>query len=273
MWLKCWILVCLLWIAGCTHVNHLRDAQDSFSRAAEAEHRALFSARDGSFASRTYATGGQDLGQISAGYAAALNSLDALEGDSQAVAKLKNDRLYGNALALRALAYWRLGRMDEARKSAAAALANGLDPGSRDFALMTALPALADNDSAHSEIHAAGGSKIALDSILKKLNAAEAQLCTADRSVAVDHPIRIYLALSALAALRNVVAACDKQHPSEPVKSLECFKGGEVKRDERAKAYHERLVREFKVDASTLLPFVLGVPMATAAGANPCPRP
>lgn len=270
MRLKCAIVLCLLWITGCAHVNHLRDAQESFSRAAQAENRALFSARDGGFASRTYATGGQDLGQISAGYAAALSSLDALENDSQSVTKLKNDRLYGNALALRALAYWRLGKHAEARQSAAAALANGLEPGSRDFALMTALPGLADNDSAHAEIH---GSKASLQSILKKLNAAEAQLCSADRSVAVDHPIRIYLALSALAALRNVVAACDKQHPSEPVKSLECFKGGEVKRDERAKAYHERLVRELKVDASTLVPFVLGVPMATAAGANPCPRP
>jgi len=44
-----------------------------------------------------------------------------------------------------------------------------------------------------------------------------------------------------------------------------------VVREERIRAYHDRLVHDFKLDAPTLMPFVLGVPMAKA-GADPCPQ-
>src|SRR5262245_65250379 len=76
-------VLCLLWLAGCAHVNHLRDAQESFSRAADAENRIAAAPSDAVF--RSSAAAANDAGQISAGYTAALLSLDNLEQDREAV--------------------------------------------------------------------------------------------------------------------------------------------------------------------------------------------
>jgi|SRR5262245_8630731 len=260
-------VLCLLWLAACAHVNHLRDAQETFSRTAEAENRMANAARDDLF--RSSATGANDAGQISAGYTAALLSLDKLEQDSEAVAKLKSDRLYGNVLALRAMIYWRLQKYDKAAEEAKKALASDIEKGSRDFALMMALPGLVASDQARAQILASTQENIPLDSIFAKLNTADAILCDADRSVAANHPVRVYLGVSALAVLRNAQEACDRKHGGTLAEAEKCFKG-DVNRDERATEYFKRL-KDLGAPDSALSTFMQGVTM-TPATKTYCPR-
>lgn len=262
-------VLCLLWLAGCAHVNHLRDAQEAFSRAAEAENRVASATPEAVF--RSSAAGANDIGgDIGAGYAAALLSLDKLEQDSEAVAKLKSDRLYGNVLALRAMTYWRLKKYEKAAEEGRKALASDIEKGSRDFALMTALQGLVANDQAHAQILASSKDNMPLDSILAKLNTADAQFCDADRSVPANHPVRVYLGVSALAALRNVQYACDSNHPGVPLTALECFKGGALRRDERAFEYHKRL-KDLGAPDGALASFAKGVSMNQPTTTY-CPR-
>lgn len=261
---------CLVGLAACSHVNHLRDAQESFSRAADTDNRSATAARDN--LQRGSKTVANEPAPAGAGYTAALFSLDQLEEDRDSVTRLKNDGLYGNALALRAMANWRLQRYAKAKEAAQQALKSGLVKGSRDYALMTALPGLVANDEAHSEIVAsAGGTN--LDGARAKLNTADAELCAADQSVDANHPVRVYLALSALGALRNVVYACEKQYgTSDPLKSGECFDGDGLKREQRTRAYFNRLEKELGVDQKELVVFATGIPMSANA-AEHCPRP
>jgi hypothetical protein len=265
-------IVIALCVAGCGHINHLRDAQDAFSRAAEAENRIASAPPDRAL--RVPSAGTNDLAQISAGYAAAVVSLDKLEDDTKAVEKLKSDGLYGNALALRAMSYWRLQKYDEARKAASSALDSGLARGSRDFALMTALPGLVANDKAYAQIQAATKDSLALDPVLAELNTADAVLCDADRSVAANHPVRVYLGVSALAAMKNVQDACDKKHGASTGAADRCFKGDpKLQRDQRAHEYHKRLI-DLGVPAADLDTFVQGVIMNAGSATPPyCGRP
>jgi hypothetical protein len=144
------------------------------------------------------------------GYASVLVSLDRL--DPQEVNRLKQDRLWGNVLALKALTQWRVRLYPQAKKTANAALelpGDELHP--RDRTLMTALPALIRIDQVH---HFISIREIKENEEMPK-NDFDANIRTpllnattildeARRLVAPDEPIQIYLIQAQLAAYRNL---------------------------------------------------------------------
>ncbi len=139
-----WVLAAFaaIVLSACATPSALRDAQDAFSRAAEIDNRS----RTGMFAVTEAA---QPLNR-DAGYAAVIERIDGMT--SRERSHLENDHLLGNALTLRALSLWRLGRFDDAR--AAAAEIGKLDPAqlaARDEALVDALPALIMIDEAYAK--------------------------------------------------------------------------------------------------------------------------
>lgn len=205
-------LVFAIALIGCAQINHLREAQDAFNQAARAENTLRFSPVPNS-----------EVASLSAaartGYASVLVSLDRL--DPQEVNRLKQDRLWGNVLALKALAQWRLRLYPQATKTADSALqlpADGLHP--RDRTLMTALPALIRIDQVHHFMSLGGikeneeMSKTNFDANIRTplLNAATI-LDRARRVVAPDEPIQIYLIQAQLAAYRNLKIGYRKFRP------------------------------------------------------------
>ena len=63
------------YVAGCTHVNHLRNAQDDFNRAAEAENRLRFDSAE-SYSQTTLTA----WNTAHSGYRSALAGLEELNG-------------------------------------------------------------------------------------------------------------------------------------------------------------------------------------------------
>lgn len=196
----------LLLVAGCTSVNHVRDAQAAFSDAAAAENASRF---EPGFASESVAA--------SAGYAAALASVDRLESDSDALNQAKADELWGVMLAIKAMAHWRLQHWDEANAAATTARqSQQLAP--RDAALMAALPGLIKNDQAValfrsktfscSSATASGCGEEFQKGVALQLRSAESDLTAARRAAPPGHPVRVYLAVSTVGVLENAAHAC-----------------------------------------------------------------
>jgi len=197
------VLVFTVSTIGCAEINHLREAQDAFNQAAYAENALRFNPVPNSEAASLSAA-------ARTGYASVLISLDRL--DSQEIGRLKEDKLWGNVLALKALTEWRLRLYPQAKKTAAAALDltdDELHP--RDRTLMTALPALIRIDQAHHFISLRERKeneempKNDFDANIGTplLNAATI-LDEARRLVAPDEPVQIYLIQAQLAAYRNL---------------------------------------------------------------------
>lgn len=197
---------------GCASVNHLRDAQESFNQAAALETQLRFDA-----ALPEGPTQGQ-LTQnttIQNGYASALLSLDRLEAKD--VERLKQDKLWGNVLALKALAQWKLGLLDRARDTARdvqQAGANQVYP--RDRALLLALPGLIKTDEAFAALQRVPAEPTPEQRAATLKNV---QLLVADAGDAIDrgrgavepaHPVQVYLIQAKLAALRNLQSAHER---------------------------------------------------------------
>ncbi len=196
-------LVFTVSVIGCAEINHLREAQDAFNQAAHGENSLRFNPVPNSEAASLSAA-------ARTGYASVLVSLDRL--DPQEIRRLKGDKLWGNVLALKALAQWRLRLYPQAKKTASAALelpGDELHP--RDRTLMTALPALIRIDQAH---HFISLRKLKENEEMSKndfdinirtplLNAATI-LDEARKLVAPDEPVQIYLIQAQLAAYRNL---------------------------------------------------------------------
>jgi hypothetical protein len=190
-------------VIGCAEMNHLREAQDAFNQAAHAENALRFNPLPNSEVAGLSAA-------ARTGYASVLVSLDRL--DPQEVQRLKQEKLWGNVLALKALAQWRLRLYPQAKKTANSALelpGDELHP--RDRTLMTALPALIRIDQVH---HFISLREIQDDEEMLKsdfdinirtpiLNATSI-LDEARRLVAPDEPVQIYLIQAQLAAYRNL---------------------------------------------------------------------
>src|SRR5678815_2022733 len=107
----------VLWMAGCSSVNHLRDAQDSFNQAAAAENALRFDGK----ASDALAS----MGALRSSYASTLRSLENLSSKDEEA--LRQDGLWGSALTLKALTQWRLGQYDRALKTVRLATENAGD--------------------------------------------------------------------------------------------------------------------------------------------------
>ena len=190
-------------LIGCAEINHLREAQDAFNQAAHTENSLRFNPLPNAEAASLSAA-------ARTGYASVLVSLDRL--NPQEVQRLRQDKLWGNVLALKALAQWRLRLYPQAKKTANAALelpGDELHP--RDRTLMTALPALIRIDQVHHFISLREiqdneeMSKSDFDANIRTplLNATTI-LDEARRLVAPDEPVQIYLIQAQLAAYRNL---------------------------------------------------------------------
>jgi tetratricopeptide (TPR) repeat protein len=199
-------------VVGCASVNRLREAQESFNQAAALENELRFDAarQEGSVQAQ--------LAQnttIQNGYASALLSLDKLEAKD--VERLKQDRLWGNVLALKALTQWKLGLFDRARDTAREVQQVGADQVfPRDRALLLALPGLMKTDEAFAALQRVPAEPTPEQraSTLKNV-----QLLAADAGEAIDrgrgaveatHPVQVYLIQARLAALRNLQSAHER---------------------------------------------------------------
>ncbi len=197
---------------GCAEVNHLREAQDAFNQAAHAENALRFNPVPNSEAASLSAA-------ARTGYASVLVSLDRL--DPQEIARLKEDKLWGNVLALQALSQWRLGLYPQAKKTSTAALGLPVDElHPRDRTLMTALPALIRIDQVHRFIALRETkeneemSENDFDANVKTpLLNATTLLDEARKLVAPDEPVQIYLIQAQLAAYRNLKIGYRKLAP------------------------------------------------------------
>jgi hypothetical protein len=195
--------------AGCTSVNRLREAQAAFNEAAAAESQLRFG--DALAEGPTQGQLTQNT-TIQNGYASALLSLDKLEGRD--VQRLKQDRLWGNVLALRALAQWKLGLLDKARDTAREAQQVGADEiFPRDRALLLALPGLIKTDEAFAALQRLPAAATPAQRATTLRNV---QLLIADAADAIDrgraaadpaHPVHVYLLQARLAAIRNLQVA------------------------------------------------------------------
>ena len=221
----------LLWLAlllalpACQSTNRLREAQDAFNSAASQDNRArlaelrLSSTPTGLSSGWNQSPGvslDRDVaGSVSsrAGYAAALLSLDQLT--SEDVAQLKDDKLWGTALTLKAMTQWRLGQFDDALNTAreAGESATGqIYP--RDAALLAALPGLIEIDYAYAQLtdfraNPTNASAV-LDTWRQRLVAVQAtppsavdHLQQAREKAGAEGELAVYLTLSQLAAYRN----------------------------------------------------------------------
>jgi len=190
----------LVALSACADVNRLRDAQEAFSRAAEIENRQRLADRavSGGFDEAAESTSAR------AAYGAALLELEAIDGKGKAA--LEADQLWGTALALRALCEWRLGLHDRAVASAGEAAKTGDALGTRDRAMMAALPGLVMADQLFAKTERKrrglpGGDWEAAQALgAKSIEIIEA----ARKDVDAEHPLRGYLYQAQLAAWRNL---------------------------------------------------------------------
>jgi hypothetical protein len=217
------VLVGAVVLAGCRQVNHLREAQVAFSRAAELENTTRWEASNATLGRQLAEAPDQvlvDLILMRSGYAAALESLR--EADP---GRLSRDGLLGVALTLQALAEWRLGQHDAAlatQERAEREASGELMP--RDAALLAALPGLVKTDLAFEEIlrmgdHAADNERLLNERLRPRLVGAQgavADLEDARGKVAAEHPLQIYLIQCQLAAFRNYQVACQKALGDNP---------------------------------------------------------
>jgi hypothetical protein len=229
--------------AGCASVNRLREAQASFNEAAAMENALRFDAAlpegptQEPIARNT---------TIQNGYASALLSLDKLEARDEE--RLKRDKLWGNVLALKALAQWKLGLADRARDTAREVQQAGVDQvHPRDRALLLALPGLIKTDEAYAALQRLPAEPSPAQRAATLRNV---QLLVGDAADAIDrgrgavdpaHPVHVYLIQAKLAALRNLQSAHERLGEGD-ARTLPAQRRAEVQRQlKELRCHAERL--------------------------------
>ena len=211
----CALAVGLALPVGCGGVNQLREAQSAFNEAAALENSLRFDPERLVQADGSATVGG--LASVQSGYAAALHSLEALDSNEEQA--LKHEKLWGVALTLKALTYWRLGRHDEALDTAATVNAEASDQlFPRDAAVVRALPGLVKTDLAYQyTVETATLDAVAKANSLAKVKGyllgnegAQGDLKAALAKVDAEHPVRVYLLQAKLATYRNLRVAYQK---------------------------------------------------------------
>lgn len=206
--LACAALALLL--AGCPSARHIRAAQDAFNDAARSENDLRAAAFTGSEPVEASAA--------AADYREAVALVDAEL--TEHAADLATEQLLGNALMLKALSLWRLTDLEESEADRAAldqtliqldrlATDQPTAFGTRDRVLIRALPGLRDHDH--------GLRAGTLDQASGYFTSAYVVL---DRALTDDppppnHPVRVYVRLAQLAALRAYVAAVFRFAPAD----------------------------------------------------------
>ncbi len=192
---------------GCGYVNKYSMAQDYFNEASQAEIRQRFIPGPNINGENALI----DTNRIRSNYSLANKLITEIirenEGD------LKKDNLFGNALAIKSICEWKLGMYTEADNSAKIALkltADVLFP--RDRALMIAMPGLIKTDQAyfHSRKPTPDKKYEEIEKMIIGTNGAINDFKNAILAVDDKHPVRIYLQMSELAALRTLQVAVEK---------------------------------------------------------------
>lgn len=203
-------LLIIMAISGCssTEINHFRDAQRTFSETASKENG--FS-RNQQPQLKVFGNGipSAEMASISAGYASVVTSLNSLSATQ--ISKLQQAKLWGNVLLLKAMAYWRLQKYDQAYAIQQQAEPFKSQLGPRDQALLTALPALIENDQAYEALQNAKGSQLPLaeaQQIQQAFVFTMDHLRVARQHTPGNNPVQQYLLLSQLGAFKNLSAAC-----------------------------------------------------------------
>jgi hypothetical protein len=285
--------------AGCAVVN-LRDAQDAFNQAAAAETLARDALEPIAFLSQVTPDGTKlegslqgrkatsvsfdpvtELARARAGYAAAVSIISRLEDDIRERGRLRQDKLLGVALTLKALAQWRLGLYPEAAATAERAEQEAGDQiFPRDRALLKALPGLVRNDEAFRKIYRqwpAGQRDAVFTEVRNLLDNSRTILGQARTLIDADdkrHPVLIYLIQAQLATYQNRRDAYQY-----------LGKDGQVPQDERKLAQGDycalkALLEALEIDktrrSTALLNWrqrlVLTEPQPGAVADVPCPR-
>lgn len=194
-------------LAGCA-ASTLRDAQRAFNEGArlEAEARGFEGAPPPIEPTRPASAAAAFRGVVAqpaarGAYERALAALEELDSDEEA--ELRRDGLWANVLALQALSLWRLARWDEA--VAAARLASEeAEAGSRDAALMKALPGLVKNDQAHHRIRAGSADEASVRELLAGPRHGALGDIQRARQLQAGPGVQLYLIQAELSVLKNL---------------------------------------------------------------------
>jgi tetratricopeptide (TPR) repeat protein len=200
---------------GCQSAGHLRQAQDAYNHAAAID---LQLAYDDSFAENgtgQFTNAVEARNEARTLYGASLAHLDMISPKEEA--SLKNNRLYGTVLTLKALCYWKLKEYEKAldvKKEADALADDQLIPRDKQiFQLLTALIAI---DETLPIVEGMSGQaeaekKAAFDRVEKILvgagdDACTAAVCTIDavlKDPTLDKAMEIYAQQLKLMALKR----------------------------------------------------------------------
>jgi tetratricopeptide (TPR) repeat protein len=196
-------------VSACTgYLKDYRRAQDQFNAAADADNKARL---DYDLKQDEQQGSSAALSGARANYALAYKEISKLVDDN--ADDLKKDQLYGSALSMKALCEWRLGRFTQAVATADAAVGQ-LEPkasGSRDLAVMTALPGMIRIEEGYRQALQPGGD---YDHIKGLFTAGLKKISEARNTVDAKHPVQLYLMSAQLAGYRNWQVAIEKMNPS-----------------------------------------------------------
>lgn len=195
----------LLAVAGCgiDHIRALREAEDTFSRAAEQENRGRLASADAIRmpTNERQVPGGAVAGNVSdsTGYRVAAEMAGKLIKDERA--KLEEDKLLCTAYVIRAFSLWRLGQFNDAVNVSREGCGDaGATP--RDKALLGVVAALVGIDESNARVFNGKADQDEQEKTAKQIAAALTDLRGADEKLPQDHPLRAYLFAARLAALR-----------------------------------------------------------------------
>jgi hypothetical protein len=201
-----------------TDVNHLREAQKAFNEASALENQIQMGGLDPFAAKDTKALAANTV-SIQGGYASALLSINKIYPEEKEL--LKDNKLLGATLALKAMALWRTGAYEEALNTADLAkkeAADQLYP--RDAAVIQAMPGFIKTDLGYNRIRQMNDGEIDIlnQEIRPRLvgdKGAVADIRNARKKVHKNHEINVYLINAQLAAFRNYQVAHQKARGGE----------------------------------------------------------
>jgi len=186
---------------GIDHIRTLRDAEETFSRAADQENRGRFSTPEAvKVPVRERDTGGAGLASKitdGTGYRIAAEMTAKLIREKRA--ELEQDKLLCTAYVIRAFSLWRLGEFDDAVEASRQQCGSAAP---RDSALLKVVGALVGIDESNARAFNAEKSAKEQQTTQAQLESALKDLDAADKSLTRDHPLRAYLFAAQLAALR-----------------------------------------------------------------------
>jgi tetratricopeptide (TPR) repeat protein len=200
-----------------TEANHLRQAQQAFNESARLENQQRVGGLDPFAAKDMKALAASSI-SIQNGYASAIYSINKIYPKEKEV--LRENRLLGTTLALKAMALWRIGAYDEALQTADLTLKEAADQlYPRDAAIIQAMPGLIKTDIAFERINSmsqsdtAANLRILEEEITPRLVGSDGAVNDIQRArnkVHPEHEINVYLINAQLGAYRNYQVAFQK---------------------------------------------------------------